>query len=140
MQNTIPTIEFFDGISEELENVSLRRNPSTGLRSVKFTFQTLKALQQGNSFIKRSFNTMQLIDSEGTISVAPTSTKLFWGGEENDELKRFEFVFEIDYRSDRLRQRDEHWERFMGFMGRYSTAHDLTFAESSATAALEVEP
>jgi photosystem II Psb28-2 protein len=131
MQNTIPSIEFFDGISEELENVSLRRNPSTGLRSVKFTFQTLKALQQGNSFIKRSFNTMQLIDSDGTISVAPKSTKLFWGGEENDELKRFEFVFEIDL--------DEHWERFMGFMGRYSTANDLTFAESSPTAALEVE-
>jgi photosystem II Psb28-2 protein len=131
MPNTIPSIEFFDGISEELENVSLRRNPSTGLRSVKFTFQTLKALQQGNSFIKRSFNTMRLIDSEGTISVAPTSTKLFWGGEENDELKRFEFVFEID--------RDDHWERFMGFMGRYSAAHDLIFAESSATAALEVE-
>jgi photosystem II Psb28-2 protein len=131
MQNTIPSIEFFDGISEELENVSLRRNPSTGLRSVKFTFQTLKALQQGNSFIKRSFNTMRLIDSEGTISVAPTSTKLFWGGEENDELKRFEFVFEID--------RDEHWERFMGFMGRYSAANDLIFAESSPTAALEVE-
>jgi photosystem II Psb28-2 protein len=131
MPNTIPSIEFFDGISEELENVSLRRNPSTGLRSVKFTFQTLKALQQGNSFIKRSFNTMRLIDSEGTISVAPTSTKLFWGGEENDELKRFEFVFEID--------RDEHWERFMGFMGRYSAANDLIFAESSPTAALEVE-
>lgn len=130
MPNTIPSIEFFDGISEELENVSLRRNPSTGMRSVKFTFQTLKALQQGNSFIKRSFNTMQLIDSEGTISVAPKSTKLFWGGEENDELKRFEFVFEID--------REDHWERFMGFMGRYSTAHDLTFAESSPTAALEV--
>jgi hypothetical protein len=27
MPNTIPSIEFFDGISEELENVSLRRNP-----------------------------------------------------------------------------------------------------------------
>jgi photosystem II Psb28-2 protein len=131
MQNTIPSIEFFDGISEELENVSLRRNPSTGLRSVKFTFQTLKALNRGNSFIKRSFNTMRLIDSDGTISVAPTSTKLFWGGEENDELKRFEFVFEID--------RDDHWERFMGFMGRYSAANDLIFAESSPTAALEVE-
>lgn len=131
MPNTIPSIEFFDGISEELENVSLRRNPSTGLRSVKFTFQTLKALNRGNSFIKRSFNTMQLIDSEGTISVAPKSTKLFWGGEENDELKRFEFVFEID--------RDDHWERFMGFMDRYSAANDLIFAESSPTVALEVE-
>jgi photosystem II Psb28-2 protein len=131
MPNTIPSIEFFDGISEELENVSLRRNPATGLRSVKFTFHTLKALQQGNSFIKRSFNTLQLIDSEGTISVAPKSTKLFWGGEENDELKRFEFVFEIE--------RDDHWERFMEFMNRYSEANDLTFAESSQPAALEAE-
>jgi photosystem II Psb28-2 protein len=82
---------------------------------------------------------MRLIDSEGTISVSPTSTKLFWGGAENDELKRFEFVFEIDYRSDRLRQRDDHWERFMGFMDRYSAANGLIFAESSPTAALEVE-
>jgi photosystem II Psb28-2 protein len=131
MPSTIPSIEFFDGISEELENVSLRRNPSTGLRSVKFTFQTLKALDRVNSFIKRSFNTMQLIDSEGTISVSPTSTKLSWGGAENDELKRFEFVFEID--------RDDHWERFMGFMGRYSEANELTFTESSPTAALGVE-
>ncbi len=131
MPNTIPSIEFFDGIAEELENVSLRRNPSTEMRSVKFTFQTLKALDRGNSFIKRSFNTMRIIDSEGTISVAPKSTKLFWSGEENDELKRFEFTFEIE--------RDDHWERFMGFMGRYSEANDLTFAESSPTAAVEAE-
>jgi photosystem II Psb28-2 protein len=129
MKNTIPTVEFFDGIAEDLENVSLRRNPSTGLRSVKFTFQSLKALEKGNSFIKRSFNTLQLIDSEGTISVAPTSTKLFWGGEDNDELKRFEFVFEID--------RDDHWDRFMRFMDRYSAANGMTFGESAGTSAPE---
>ncbi len=131
MPNTIPSIEFFDGIAEDLENVSLRRNPSTGLRSVKFTFSALKALKRGNSFIKRSFNTLQLIDSEGTISVAPKSTKLFWGGEEHDELKRFEFVFELD--------RSEHWDRFMRFMDRYSAANGMTFGETAVTATMEAE-
>jgi photosystem II Psb28-2 protein len=131
MENKIPSVEFFDGIAEDLENVSLRRNPSTGLRSVKFTFSSLKALDRGNSFIKRSFNTLQLIDSEGTISVAPTSTKLFWGGAENDELKRFEFVFEID--------RSEHWDRFMRFMDRYSAANGMTFGETAVTATTEAQ-
>jgi photosystem II Psb28-2 protein len=130
METTIPTIEIFDGIAEELEDVSLRRNRSTGLRSVKMTFLSLKALQQGNSFIKRSFNSLQLVDSEGKMAVAPTSTKLFWGGEEHDELQRCEIVFEIS--------QDEQWDRFIRFMNRYATVQGMTFGETAQTPETEV--
>ncbi len=53
---TSPSIEFFVGIPEELSDVRLRRDRSTGENSVKMTFVNIKAVQGVNSFAKASFN------------------------------------------------------------------------------------
>jgi photosystem II Psb28-2 protein len=117
-----PSIQFFEGISEELSNVSLRRNRNSGVRSVLMTFNSLKALEKFNSFTKRSSNSMVLADEEGVITVEPSSVQILFAGPEGDELQRVECKFEIE--------REDHWERFMRFMNRYAEANDLAYSET----------
>ncbi|MEM9926389.1 MAG: photosystem II reaction center protein Psb28 [Cyanobacteria bacterium P01_D01_bin.50] len=117
-----PSIQFFAGVTENLGNVSLRRNPNTGKRIVLMTFEKLQALEKFNSFTKKSLNTMLLTDEEGEINVTPSSTKFIFGGDEGDELKRVDCQFEIE--------RDDHWERFMRFMHRYADANGMAYGET----------
>jgi photosystem II Psb28-2 protein len=122
MTSQTPSIQFFEGISEELSNVSLRRNRNSGVRSVLMTFNSLKALEKFNSFTKPSSNCMLLTDEEGAITVEPSSVQFLFGGPEGDELNRVECKFEIE--------REDHWERFMRFMNRYAQANDMAYSET----------
>jgi len=117
-----PLIEFFDGIPEELSNVSLRRNRNSGLRSVLMTFQRLQALEKFNSFRKTFAKSLRFSDVEGEISVAPSDIKFIFGGPEGDELKRVECKFAIE--------QDDRWERFMRFMNRYAEANGMAYGET----------
>ena len=119
MLSTIPSIEFFKGIAEDLSGVSLRRNKRTGIRNVLMIFESLNALEKFNSFTKGSARSLSLIDSEGEILVSPNSFKIIFGGDEGNELKRVECKFEIES--------DSHWERFTRFMERYAEANGMEF-------------
>ncbi len=121
MASSIPSIEFFAGLSEELTNVSLRRNKSTGVRSVKLGFDKLQALEKFNSFTKQFTGDLRLIDSEGEISVQPSGVKFIFGGDEGDEIKGVNCTFEID--------QEDHWQRFMRFMNRYADANGMEYGE-----------
>jgi photosystem II Psb28-2 protein len=121
MTSPVPSIHFFEGLSEELDGVSLRRNRSTGTRSVLMVFRQLKAIERFNSFRNRFSNAMRLIDDEGEIQVEPSSVKFYFGGPEGDELERMECRFDID--------QDEHWERFIRFMNRYAEANGMAYGE-----------
>ncbi|MFM7439153.1 MAG: photosystem II reaction center protein Psb28 [Snowella sp.] len=114
-------IEFFEGVPEELLNVSLRQKKDTAAKVVLLTFAPLKATEIIKSFTGRFHGTLRLIDLEGNISVEPSSFKLVFGGEEGDELKRVECSFEID--------QEDHWERFMRFMNRYAEAHGFGYQD-----------
>ncbi len=116
-----PSIEFFVGLSEELDQVSLRRTKNTGVRKVLMTFKTLKAIEKFQSFTQRTYGDLRLIDSEGIISVEPSSVKFIFGGDEGDDLKRVECGFEIPD--------EDHWERFMRFMGRYAEANGMNYQD-----------
>jgi photosystem II Psb28-2 protein len=122
MASQTPSIQFFEGIYEDLSNVSLRRNRNSGVRSVLMTFNSLKALEKFNSFTKRSSNSMLLTDEEGVITVEPSSVQFLFTGAEGDELQRVECQFEIE--------REDHWERFMRFMKRYAEANDMAYSET----------
>jgi photosystem II Psb28-2 protein len=122
MTSVLPSIQFFEGIYEELSNVSLRRNRNSGVRSVLMTFNSLKALEKFNSFTKRFSNSMLLTDEEGVISVEPSSVKFRFGGPEGDELERVECQFEIE--------QEDHWERFMRFMTRYAETNGMDYSET----------
>lgn len=127
MASFTPYIEFFAGVHEELSNVSLRRDKNTGIRSVFMTFDSLKALEKFNSFTKEFYNSLRLIDSEGTISVEPSSVKFVFGGDEGDDIKRVECRFEIE--------REDHWERVMRFMHRYAEANGMGYSEKKTAQA-----
>lgn len=122
MTSQAPSIQFFQGISEDLSSVSLRRNRNTGVRSVLMTFNALQALEKFNSFTKSSSNSMLLIDEEGVIRVEPSSVQLLFGGADGDELQRMECQFELE--------RDDHWQRFMRFMNRYAEANGMAYGET----------
>ena len=122
MTSQTPSIHFFEGLSEELSNVSLRRNRYSGVRTVLMTFNSLKALEKFNSFTKKFSNSMVLTDEEGVIRVEPSSVKFLFGGPEGDELNRVECHFEIEGQ--------DYWERFMRFMNRYAEANGMVYGET----------
>lgn len=117
-----PSIEFFNGISEELSGVSLRRGRFSNSRTVLMTFEQLKALERFNSFTRKSSNSMRLLDSEGEITVSPSSVQFIFAGPEGDELQRMECKFEIE--------REDHWQRFLRFMNRYAEANGMDYSDS----------
>ncbi|GBF80471.1 photosystem II reaction center protein Psb28 [Aphanothece sacrum] len=119
---TTPSLEFFVGISEDLSNVSLRRSKETGIRNVLLIFDKLKSLEKFKSFTEQTYGDLRLIDSEGEISVTPSSLRIIWGGDEGDDLKRVECGFEI--------HEDDHWERFMRFMNRYAEANGMGYQDT----------
>ncbi len=122
MASTNPSVQFFAGVSEEIADVSLRREPRTGKRVVVMIFKQLKALEGFQSFTKQSLNSMVLADEEGEIRVTPTSTKFIFGGPEGDDLQQVKCEFAIE--------QDDHWERFMRFMHRYAAANGMAYDES----------
>ncbi|MEM6520108.1 MAG: photosystem II reaction center protein Psb28 [Cyanobacteria bacterium P01_D01_bin.71] len=121
MAADIPTVEFFDGIAEEISNVSLRRDPATGARSVLLMFEQLKAIEQFQSFRSRFSKALKLTDSEGVITIEPTGVKFIFAGPEGDDLRQVECTLTID--------RDDYWERFMRFMHRYAEANGMAYGE-----------
>ncbi|MBE9180548.1 photosystem II reaction center protein Psb28 [Oculatella sp. LEGE 06141] len=121
MDSNRPSIQFFEGISEELSDVSLRRHQGTGVRTVLMKFETLKSIERFRSYTNRFANAMRLVDSEGEINVEPDSVKFIFSGPEGDDLERVECRFDI--------ARDDHWERFMRFMHRYAESNGMAYGE-----------
>ena len=115
-------VEFFDGIAEEISNVSLRRDRATGDRLVLLIFERLQAIEQFKSFRSRFSKALKLTDSEGIITIEPSGVKFIFGGPEGDDLKQVECTLAID--------REDHWERFMRFMHRYADANGMAYGEA----------
>ena len=116
-----PSIEFYVGINEGLENVSLRRNKATGQRNVVMFFSRIKAIEKFKSFTGKTYGDLRLTDEEGQIIVTPSSMKFIFKGEEGDETQKVECGFPIDSDSD--------WERFMRFMTRYAQFNGMEYKD-----------
>lgn len=119
--DVIPHIEFFEGIPEDLSDISLRRNRSTGLRSVLLIFRSLRSIERFRSYTNRFTKALLLADEEGQIRIEPSSMKFIFGGPEGDELARVECRLEID--------REDYWQRLMRFMHRYAEANGMAYGE-----------
>lgn len=122
MTAVAPSIEFFDGIYEELSDVSLRRDKETGDRIVLMSFQRLNAIERFQSYTSRFSQALRLTDEEGRIEVQPDSVQFVFGGPEGDDLQRVECKFAVT--------QEDHWERFMRFMHRYADANGMAYGES----------
>jgi photosystem II Psb28-2 protein len=123
MTAQIPTIQFYEGILEAIDNVSLRRNPDTGDRTVLLIFKQLRAIEQFQSFRSRFSKALKMVDEEGVITIEPSGMRFIFGGPEGDDLERVECTLTID--------RDDHWQRFMRFMHRYADANGMAYGESN---------
>lgn len=121
MASETPTVEFYDGINEEISNVSLRQDKATGARVVLLLFEQLKAIEQFRSFRSRFSKAFKLTDSEGVITIEPSGVKFIFAGPEGDDLKQVECTLTID--------REDYWERFMRFMNRYAEANGMAYGE-----------
>lgn len=119
---TTPIVQFYEGIPEEINNVSLRRNVDTGDRTVLLTFKQLKAIESFQSFRSEFSKALKLIDEEGTIAIEPSGIRFIFGGPEGDDLDRVECTLTLD--------REDHWERFMRFMHRYAKANGMAYGET----------
>jgi photosystem II Psb28-2 protein len=124
MTSTPASIQFFDGISEEISNVSLRRNQSSGVRTVLMTFERLRSIEQFNSYRNKFSNSLRLVDGEGEIKIEPSSVKFIFAGPEGNEFERMDCTFEIE--------QEDHWERFMRFMHRYAEVNGMSYGEPEA--------
>ena len=124
MTDFIPLIEFFEGVPEDLSDVSLRRNRTTGVRSVLMVFETLHSIERFRSYTNRFAKALLLTDAEGKIEIEPSSIKFIFGGADGDDLERVECRFDID--------QEAHWERFMRFMHRYAEANEMSYGENSS--------
>lgn len=122
MASEVPTVEFFEGIAEEISNVSLRRDSATGDRIVLLLFERLQAIEEFQSFRSRFSGALKLTDSEGVIAIEPSGVKFIFSGPEGDDLKHVECKLAID--------REDHWERFMRFMHRYADANGMAYGEA----------
>lgn len=121
MTSSTPSIEFFDGVSETLSNVSLRRDRSSGNRILVLLFEQLQAIERFNSYTHQFNKSLRLQDEEGDINLTPSSVRIVFGGDEGDDLQRVECRIEID--------QDEHWERLMRFLHRYAEANGMEYGE-----------
>lgn len=123
MANVIPTVEFYEGITEEISNVSLRRDRSTGLRLVILMFERIRAIEKFQNFRSRFAKALKLVDEEGVIAIEPAGIKFIFGGPEGDDLRQVNCTLEVD--------RDDHWDRLMRFMHRYAKANGMEYGEPS---------
>lgn len=122
MTEPLPTVEFYEGIVETIDNISLRRDPAMGTRTMLLTFNHLRAIEKFQSFRSRFAKALKLVDEEGAIAIEPEGIKFIFGGPEGDDLKRVECTLVID--------RDDHWDRLMRFMERYAEANSMAYGES----------
>lgn len=117
-----PIVQFYEGIPEEISNVSLRRDHTTGVWRAVLFFERMEAIEQFKSFRNRFSKALKLTDEEGIITIEPSGIRFIFGGPEGDDLKQVECILEVD--------REDHWERLMRFMHRYADAYGLAYGET----------
>lgn len=111
------SVQFIDGINEELSGISLRRRRDSGTNLVVLSFQDLEALKKGRSFTNK-IDTLSLRDQEGEIKIIPSGIKFFFADDEHD-LAKAECSFELRTQAE--------LERVMRFFHRYAEVHGFEF-------------
>ncbi|MEB3313888.1 MAG: photosystem II reaction center protein Psb28 [Cyanobacteriota bacterium] len=123
MTQVTPTVQFYEGINESIDDVSLRRHPATGDRSILLIFKQLRAIEAFQSFRSQFAKALKLVDEEGTITIEPSGIRFIFGGPDGDDLERVECTLTLD--------RQDHWDRLMRFMHRYADANGMAYGEAT---------
>lgn len=110
------SVQFIDGLNEELSEISLRKRQGSSAKIVVFKFDRVQAMEKGRSFVSK-IDSMMLRDDEGEIKVYPNGIKFMFV--DDDNLSKAECSFEVDS--------DDAWNRVMRFMNRYGEAYGFEF-------------
>jgi photosystem II Psb28-2 protein len=111
------TIQFIDGLDEELGGVSLRKRRDSNTKIVVLVFNQLKAIERLRAY-RKQISHLWLRDDEGEIRVSPTGVKFFYI--EDDELSKAECSFEVES--------EDVFERVMRFLHRYADEHGFEYS------------
>lgn len=112
------SVQFIEGLEEEISGISLRQRKDSGVKIVVLTFENLEATQRLRSFTNKIDN-LKLSDEEGRITVIPSGIKFLFV--DDDELSEVECTFEVHSESD--------FERVMRFFHRYAEAKGFEFQD-----------
>ena len=112
------SVQFIEGLDEEIGGISLRKRQNDETKIVVLTFDRLRALEQFRSLTKK-IDALLLRDEEGEIRVIPSGIKFIF--EKEDELSKAFCTFEVDSQS--------AFERVMRFLHRYAEANGFEFRE-----------
>lgn len=114
------SIQFIQGLNEDISEVSLRKPRNSEKKIVVLTFERLQAVEQLRAYRKQISN-LWLRDEEGEIKVTPTGVKFFYVGD--DELSKVECTFEVEA--------EDIFERVMRFLNRYAEENGFEYQSSS---------
>ena len=114
------SIQFIQGLDEEISGVSLRKTRNSDKKIVVLMFERLQAVEQLRAYRKQISN-LWLRDEEGEIKVTPTGVKFFFVGD--DELSKVECTFEVES--------EEIFERVMRFLNRYAEENGFEYQSGS---------
>jgi len=115
----VVSVQFIEGLEEEISGVSLRKNRFSAKKTVVLMFKQVQALEKGRSFTNKIEN-LWLRDEEGTIQVYPNGVKFVFV--DDDNLSAAECSFDVEG--------EEVFARVMRFLHRYAEVHGFSFQES----------
>ncbi len=115
----VVSVQFIEGLEEEISGVSLRKNRFSAKKTVVLTFKQVQALEKGRSFTNKIEN-LWLRDEEGAIQVYPNGIKFVFV--DDDNLSGAECSFDVEG--------EEAFERVMRFLHRYAEVHGFEFQGS----------
>lgn len=110
------SVQFIDGLDEEISGISLRKRRHSGTKIVVLTFDRLQAAERFRSFTNKVDNLI-LQDEEGEIRVTPSGIKFIFV--DDDELSKTECSFEVSS--------ELEFERVMRFFNRYAREKGFEF-------------
>lgn len=114
------SVEFIEGLHEEISQISLRQGRNSQRKTVVLIFDKLQALEKLRAYTNRITN-LWLKDDEGNIQVTPSGIKFL--SFEEDEISRVECSFELET--------SQEFDRVMRFFHRYAEEYGFGF-ESKA--------
>ncbi|MEB3828344.1 photosystem II reaction center protein Psb28 [Phormidium sp. CCY1219] len=110
------SVQFINGVDEEISGISLRKGRQSGTKTVVLFFERVLAMEKGRSFVNQ-VDRLWLRDEEGEIEVTPNGIKFKFV--DDDNLAQAECAFDV--------MSEEAWERVMRFLHRYAEAHGFEF-------------
>lgn len=110
------SVQFIQGIEEEISKISIRKRRDSGVKVFVLTFDRVQAAERLRAY-SNQIQGLWLRDEEGAIQATPHHVKFLFVGD--DDLAKVECSFEVNS--------DQEFDRVMRFLNRYAEVHGFEF-------------